>query len=615
MVFFGVAMRLEPHEGWLTSWRGNHWQMPTLSGARAPAAAGDCQAPPLFAQLQEENLRLERSFPAHHSLQGRWLHWDLAKLPFAQARLLSHLPESAFRPQADQLKSCADVECLYNTMSGDAEKTYGALAWQWFLKTGVALSWNGPEDSFSKEELHQLLDLTHLLGQEFFHQHLLTRVEKAALKEGTCVEAIPHRISAIDTCVEARDAVVRVSRACPDVKTLVTAGMSELLLPHWVKQFPDWQTRLLGTPRSMSEEIRLEDKRDQWTWRDVKNRHLKDCLDLHKTALTERPTWRGIASLSTPHPLAQCLRATAVDQFLQQKRQALSQSKRACDWLAPSPEGTVPIDAYLSRWEKLVNKDIDQLEWRLRSGGVSWLREYQTREAVLAKLDPTWVYFECHQSVDPKSCYQQGFSHLLTQQERVPASVKDELLEDYPFEALEARVRQDVGVKRQWMLAALEQAASRAWQQCWRQGPNAMVKPGSSEWLAGHKEQVDGRFAHCLEAASPQILGALAPGEQPEARYWRQEMRVPLVHWWAREVSQSAEVERQWLWQQKEAILQALTKDLTQQSRKIASFDAKAQCPTRLTYHYPARLYFHNAQQLNGYLAEKLCLEALAKIP
>lgn len=638
----------------LTSWRKNKWTQPQVQVARGPAAFEGCTANEFrLENLLLENDRLEKSFPPQHNIQGNWLHLDLAKLSFPEARLLSKLPQEHFRPFAVTLATCADVPCLYDLLSGDAEREYGAMAWHWFLKTGLAVQWKGSELAFNKAEMKNLWALAQHLTPNFFHQHVLTSLEKANLPEGKCVHTSQGHVRLSVKCAASAYPAV-------EFQSHVTAGMSEALLPHWLNSFPEWQTRLskkssgewrdgmwrqssgdvsalapqvaqfvlhgVAAPElrdffheqlfkrdwSMQGEMNREFKRDQWVWRDVKNRHLKDCLDLHKSAMLEKPRSRGLASLSEPHPLAQCLRQTAIPEFLQNKRAWLANGHaRSCDWSKPLAQGHIPIDAYLSHWESLVGKDVDQLEWRMRSDGPSWLRDYQTKEDSLAKLDPTWVYFDCHSGSNPKSCYQQGLTALLTKDGRVPSSVKEELLDDYPFEALNERVSEDVGSKRQWLLSRLEEEAEKSWRVCWRQGPNSMVKISSSlSWVSPGVEFIDGRFATCLEASSAQLMDTLAPGDSPEARYWRSELTAPLKRWWKDHIAQEAEEERTWLWHNLEQIKSALAADL-EKNMKHATFDPQGSCLTRLTYHYPSKMFFHDRQQLNSHLGANLCRDVL----
>lgn len=655
VLFIGVAQQ---HKGQplLTSWHASKWSLSKALADRSPAAFEGCENNQYrLENLVIENDRLEKTFPPRHNIQGRWLHLDLAKLNFPQARLLSQLPQEQFRPYAVTLATCSDVPCLYDMVSGDADREYGALAWHWYLKTGLAVQWKNPEQAFTKPEMKNLWALAQHLTPDFFHQHVLTSIEKANLPEGQCFATQKSR--------------VRISMKCAadvypslDFQGYVTAGMSEALLPHWLRSFPEWQTRfskknpgewrdgkwqqesfdasalapqvakfvlhgqaepelksflhdqLFKRDWTLQGDMNREFKRDQWVWRDIKNRHLKDCIDLHKSAMLNKARTRGIASLSEPHPLAQCLRQTATPDFLQNKRAWLSSGHaRSCEWSKPLPQGPVAIDAYLSHWETLLNKDIDQLEWRMRADGPAWLRDYQAKEDSLAKLDPTWVYFECHNGSDPKSCYQQGLTALLNKEGRMPSSLKEEVLDDYPFEALNERVNEDVGAKRQWFLTRMEEEAAKSWRACWRQGPNSMVKISAPlQWVNPGTEFLDGRFASCLESASVQLMEHLAPGETPEAHYWRSELAAPLKQWWKNEIAKVAEEERSWLWQNLDKIKTSLSNDLQKHMLQATAFDPQGSCLTRLTYHYPSIMFFHDRQQLNAHLGVTLCREVLS---
>lgn len=655
VLFIGLAQQIEGSK-FLTSWQNKKWSLPQAHADRAPAAFEGCAANQYrLDNLISENEHLEKSFPPRHTIQGHWLHLDLSKLNFPQARLLSKLSQENFRPYAVTLATCSDVPCLYDMVSGDADREYGALAWNWYLKTGLAVQWKNPEQAFTKAEMKNFWALAQHLTPDFFHQHVLSSVEKANLPDGQCFATENGR--------------VRISQQCTtsdypslDFQGHVTSGMSEALLPHWLASFPEWQNKLSHkssgewrdgkwhqstldvknlAPQvaqfvlhgqataelksflheqlfkrdwSLQGDMHREFKRDQWVWRDIKNRHLKDCLDLHKSAMLNKPRNRSIASLSEPHPMAQCLRQTAAPDFLQNKRAWLSSGHaRSCEWSKPLPQGQVAVEAYLSHWETLLNKDIDQLEWRMRADGPAWLRDYQAKEDSLAKLDPTWVYFECHNGADPKSCYQQGLTDLLSKQGRLPLSLKEELLDDYPFEALNERVNEDVGSKRQWFLSRMEEQASRAWRACWREGPNSMVKISEPlQWVSPGTEFVDGSFATCLESASVQLMETLAPGDAPEARYWRHELAAPLKQWWKKQIVKVAEEERGWLWQSLEQIKKALGDDLQKNMLQASTFDPQGSCLTRLTYHYPSVMFFHDRQQLNSHLGVSLCRDVLA---
>jgi hypothetical protein len=639
-----------------TSWMGNHWKNVDLGPIRAPANMETCTANTYQLDvLSKENLELVQSFAKQHSIVGHWLHLDLQKLSFPEASLLSKLPIEQYQDKAEVLRNCKSVACLYDTLAGDATGETGQLAWNWYLKTGVALDWKGKEQAFSKDELKNLWALSHHLTPDFLHQYPLVSLEKSSLPEGLCAQYTDGKIRLSEKCGATQ-------YPSTDFQFHVTTAMSEGLLPLWLTKYPEWQQRLTKSSAgswtkgkwvqaktlpeawapvvaqfvlkneapeevrpffaeqlfkrdwSLSGDMHREFKRDQWVWRDLKARHLKTCVQNNKAALVLRPISRGIASLSEPHPLAQCMRQTAAHEFMTQKRTWLSLGHpRSCEWQTRLPQGEVPLDKYLSHWETLVSKDIDQLEWMVRSNGPQWLADYQKKQLVLGQLDPTWVYFECHNGDNPKGCYQQNFQSLLSQDGRVPASLKEEMLEDYPFEALDEKVRDDVGAKRQWHLHQLNKLAQNAWAKCWQQGPNEMVKLLKPlDWVSPGVEFIDGRFATCLEKKSWDIMQQLVQGETPEARYWRGELTLPLKKQWRDEIAKAAELERSWLWQSVAQIKHSLTQDLQRLMVSSESFDPEQSCLTRLTYHYPSQMYFHDRQQLNVHLGARLCKEVLS---
>lgn len=628
----------------VTSWHTTNWKLPHTFFDRTPASGEECTAnSPKLVDLQNENNKLNHI--KKHAIKGFWLHLDLSKLTFAEARFLSFFPSTSLQPIAEQLKICHDIPCLYNQLSQDPTVEYGELAWNFYLKSGIALQWSTAQNSFNQKDLLNLWQLANQLPTSFLHQSKLQKMSKLPLREGLC-------FSSKDSMLEISSQCLKEDWSPIDHKKVIVAGMFHTLqsqfklneqLPYmwknktWnearedrlglaqqVAQYiiqyeakPELQSYFKNTlfkrDWSLAGEMHRMFKKDQWLWRDIKNRHLNDCVDLHKSVLVEKKNLRGIASLSEPHPIAVCLRNTAMEDFLKNRRQWLSQENpRHCEWTTALPSGVIPVDEYVSHWEKLLVRDIDQLEWRMRADGPSWLAEHIKKEKVLSKMDPTWVYFQCHNSPNPKGCYQQGLSGLVKEQERGPASDKEEWLNDYPFESLEERVNEDVGIKRQWFLSHMEEEANKAWSNCWRQGPNEMVILKSSpHWISAGVEYVDGKFVSCLENASAQLLSRILRDNSPESQFWQRELKAPMKDWWKKKIQVEAQRERSWLVQQSDQIKAALSYDLLTQMKDQQHFSAAAQCLNRLSYHYPTRMYFHERRQLNQSLGIRLCREVL----
>ena len=630
-----------------TSWHTTYWQLPHIDSARMPASGEECSPnTPKLDDLQRENKKLNHL--KSHSIKGFWLHLNLAKLSFAEARFLSFFPAAPLLPVAQQLKTCVDIPCLFNQLSQDQSGEYGELAWNFYLKTGIALQWKDGENSFNKNELQLLWQLASQLPTSFLHQTKLRQLSKSPLREGVCFNTHNSVVELSAQCLTLESTAV-------ETKKIIVAGMADALysqlkmaeqpefswqnntwkeltqdrkafaqqVAQYIVQFeaaPElhsyFKETLFKRDWSLAGEMHRMFKKDQWLWRDIKNRHLNDCLDLHKSALFEKKSLRGIASLSEPHPIAVCLRETAQQDFLKNRRQWLSQENpRQCEWLSSLPSGAVPVDEYIHHWEKLLTRDIDQLEWRLRAEGPSWLAQHIKKEVVLAKMDPTWVYFQCHASQNPKGCYEQGLTSLVREQERGPASEKEEWLNDYPFESLEERVNEDVGIKRQWFLSHIEEDAEKAWSHCWRQGPNEMVLLKSSpQWISSGAEYVDGKFATCLENASARLVSQIIKDNSPESLFWLKELKSPLREWWKKKIQVEANKERSWLLQQSELIKSNLSQDLLSQMKGHQNFSVNAQCLNRLSYHYPTRMYFHERRQLNQNFGVQLCKEVLATV-
>lgn len=640
----GVTSRFQT-QALKTSWSNSSWLKTIYLSDRTPASDLTCGGMQTnLTEIQLENEQLVKRFPKSHSLRGKWLHLDLQKLSFPEALLLSRWPESSVQSQAAALSHCASIPCLYDQLSQDSEQTVGALSWNWFLKTGIAPLWNEANAYFSKAELQEMWQLSHTLSNDFFHQSELMALEKVELPEGRCFKAENKKIRLSSAC------------AADKLRLELTTAMSELLLPEWIKRFPEIERMLVSQtsgywdsqkfhqsnfdPRplaphvarfiledsapdrwksffkdqlfrrdwSLKSEMQRQFKKDQWVWRDLKNAHLKDCTDLHKSALVNKTSQRSIASLASPHPLAECVRQGAIQDF--NKILKANVNNFDCRWHQPLSQGQVPSHEYLSLWQTLITKDVDQLEWRIRAGGVNWLHDNQAKEKVLAALDPTWIYLECHNADNPKGCYSQHFGSYLKSDDRSPASVKEELLEEYPYESLEAKVSQDVGMKREWHRHRMQQEAQRAWRQCWREGPNEMVKVKSLQWVSGGVEFLDGRFANCLEASSEKFMNTIFP-EGPEGQFWRKDLSRELKKIWVSMIATEAENERNWLVQRLDTIKHSLAQDLKRLMAKGVDFDPKQSCLTRLTFHYPARLYFHDRTQLNGYLGKRLCKEVI----
>jgi hypothetical protein len=647
ILLFSTLKHFEHSPTKKTSWHTTQWQLPHTDSDRTPASGDECLPhTPKLVELQKENIKLNHL--KNHSIKGFWLHLNLAKLSFAEARFLSFFPASPFLPIADQLKVCLNIPCLFNQLSQDISGEYGELAWNFYLKSGIAIQWKDGENSFNKNELQLLWQLTSQLPSSFLHQSELRKMSKSPLREGICFNTSNSEVELSTQCLN--------NEASPvETKKIIVAGMSHALhsklkpteqeyftwqnktwkktelertffaqqVAQYIVQFeatPDLQTYFRDTlfkrDWSLAGEMHRMFKKDQWVWRDIRNRHLNDCLDLHKSALFEKKSLRGIASLSVPHPIAVCLRETAAQAFLKNRRQWLSQENpRQCEWMSSLASGAVPVEEYVNHWEKLLARDIDQLEWRMRADGPKWLLQHIKKEAVLAKMDPTWVYFQCHDSPNPKGCYEQGLTGLVREQERGPASEKEEWLNDYPFESLEERVSEDVGIKRQWFLSHIEEEAEKAWSSCWRQGPNEMVLLKTSpQWISSGVEYVDGKFVSCLESASSKLMSHIIQDNSPESQFWKNELKSPLRDWWKKKIQAEANKERSWLLLQSEQIKSNLSHDLINQMKGQQNFSANAQCLNRLSYHYPTRMYFHERRQLNQNFGVRLCKEVLATV-
>lgn len=632
----GLMFQLEKHPPKrVTSWKGHNWQIPASQGLRAPASGETCQAvKPTAADLMRENKRLDHI--KQHPIKGFKLHWDLSKMSFAQAKFFQSFPFTRHLAELETIKGCQGVPCLYNKFVQDPSGEYGLLAWNFYLKTGIAVH------GFDKRGLEQLWSLSTQLPPEFLHQSQLARMEVSELPEGQCYTIDGSTLRVASACVKAELGDKLVQRnlvsamAYPFVESWFTPksfaeyawtgqsfsqtkvdnrsiaeAVGSYIVDHQTHEelTPVLAQNLFKRDWSLQGEMHRMFKKDQWVWRDIKSKHLKDCVDLHRSALVAPTQARGIAALADPHPLAQCLRSTAVSEFLKARRAwILNENPRNCEWAQPLDSGDVPVDAYISHWEKLVHKDIDQLEWRLRAEGPEWLADYQKKEATLSKFDPTWVYFECHKAPNAKGCYEQGLSSLV----RAPAATQSEWLSEYPFEALEERVHEDVGLKRQWLLSQLTAGAEKSWNKCWSQGPNDLVKLSAPlHWVSPGATFVDGKFIACLEASSEKLIDQLLVRDTPETRYWRTELAAPLRQWWKERLDREARTEAQWLKQKSNEFKLSLKADLRRQISKGLGFSPKVECQKRLTYHYPTRLFFHTPQELNRTLGSELCQEVL----
>jgi hypothetical protein len=584
-----------------------------LSG-RAPASetCADPAASPVTG-LAEKNRALEARFPRVHAHKGRWLHWDLAQLPFAQARFLTLHGEDSFKPFAEALSPCRDVACLYNTLTADLTGETGELVWNWYLKTGMVPVWG--ETFFTAPELRALYFFAQSLPEDLLHRFELVQLAKQAYLPGAY--QVRHRkLSLRQDSVSPANfsrAFVRAhsARLFPTAPSAALAEQAARYL--WdgfalKAELPEVYARLneqvFHREWTLRGEMEHAFRRAEWDWREHKRRHLRDCLDLHHASLSVAPR-RGIASLQTVHPVAACLRASAPASFLAQEEARLRAHPRACQLQQPFEGASTLTDQYLGRWQQLIQRDIDQVEWQARARGTAWLREQTAREALLARVDPTWAYFECDASVDPRGCYRQQLGALLRAENRGPASVTDEILEDYPHESIRDRLRDDLGARRSWMESRLSEVTQKHWMRCWHAGPNELVAPDD---LFPH---ADGKFGACLSNRIPEVLEDLAPGDGAEARHWRSDLKASLRRQWSERISKETAEEARWLEGQLSTVSQRLLADLRQSLRGRMVLNPTKTCLTRLTHHYPPRLFFHDRAGLNFRWGQGLCTRTL----
>jgi len=544
-----------------TSWWRHRHQLTPLALERAPAAGDECRwEAPTLVQLGEQNALLEKKLPLARAV---WHRWTKLSAP-------------------------------------DAGAGYAELArWQVFLKTGLVAD----DAELASEDWGQLLRLAHQWPAQLRHSPRHRRLTLSATLQGACYRSTGR--------------VLELNRQC--------LGYAELPAPkrvsslthegHWSKGV--WRSRreqnreIAASESSMDEQMFARFKQDQWRWRDHRAMHLSDCTQLYADKARKRS--RSLAAVAEVHPVAACLRDVAPASFLKTLRaDLLSPHPKRCDWLReiPTQEQVTALDAYLAHWEKLIERDISQLEWQLWAHGPRWPKVLAAREKLLADLDPTWAYLACHQSSNPKGCYDQNLGQLL--KARAPASLEnEEILADYPYEAIEARVNEDLGVKRLWLVAELEERAQAQWDRCWRKGPNEMVKLAHSlEWVRPGTSYVDAAFALCLDESAPVLLRELVSGDAPEARFWRHELAAPLRDFWKEQIQKEARLERTWLLEEREPLALRLSADLAR--RSLPAGEEQEFCETRFTYHVPAKLYFHERRALAQSLGRTLCRRELS---
>lgn len=639
LMFFAVSS-ISDSEKKFTTWFKKDPTHPAVSAERFPA--NDECSDYKYNELQLQN-KIYQSQVDSHNITGQWMHLNYKDLSFPQVRFLQNLSEDSFASYKSVIRKCSNVSCVLSEVSEDNE--YGDLVWNWFLKTGIVIQWGERELQFTKPELKRLWTLSNKLTKEYFHQPEVTSLVKGDVQDGKCFSFSKSQLI--------------LSPNCEDISLQVTVGLTHVHLGKWLAQHPSWKNILLktsytphwkntgwsedhssyealthevasfihfGQAREMTKsfiketlfkkdwsiqgEMNQQFKIDQWVWRDIKNKHLKDCIDLHKYSVLEPRINRGIASLSTPHPLAQCVRQTANVEFLKLKRSWLLNSSEACSWQKPQLDGSVPASQYFSLWKSTVEKDIDQLEWKIRAQGPKWLKDYQDKEKTLSQVDPTWVYFDCHNGSNPKGCYKQGLSSLI--QSRAPSSVQEEILDEYPYEALQYRVRHDLGLKRQWLTSHLEQEASKEWRKCWSKGPQEMAKIKKPlRWVTSGTEFIDAKMAYCLDDASEKIILNIKSLSPSEKKFWQSEMNNPLKLFWKKTIAHHADTERRWIVSQLSSIKSKLSDDLKTKMNASVTFEPKEACMNRVSFHYPNPLYFHNRAQLSQFLGSQICKDVL----
>lgn len=623
---------------WKTS-KLSHWNKPTSQGSthfeRVPA--NDQCSDFNLNEIQAENMLLEKSQFAHH-LTGSWEHLSFKELPFRDAAFLYHFKPTLTGEQKNSIKSCHRAKCILENLTSSSEMS--SVVWNWYLKTGIILNPIG----FSASEMKELWQLSQKLPDAYFHQDDVKLISKVTSEDSQCFAY--------------KDQTILINEMCPDILMVVTTALTQRFLPKWLKAFPQWKNALTkpkNTPalwsnqvwsRSLQEEkylakeislylihgeareltksflqdhlfqqkwgkefeVKKQFQADLWSWRQQRSQSVKDCLDLHRSAFTQKSPRRSIASLAEPHPLTQCVRNSGAQTFLKERRQWLMQSSMACRWRQPETEET--LKTYYQKLQTIVAKDIDQLEWKIFANGMNWLHEFQTKEMAILNIDPTQSYFRCRGAASEKACYDQDFSAKL--RSRIPASASEELLEDYSYDSLQEKLKVDLALKGEWLKLHFVQEARNVWKKCWSRGTQEMAKiKNPLTWVSPGAEYVDARFAHCLDQQSEELVMKIFPKNDTESAFWKKSLREPIRSYWKQEIAQESQKEMNWLTSHAEVMKQKLIFDLKKHMQLSVTFEPKEACLRRLSFHYPTPLYFHSRFQLNAEFGSQMCASVL----
>lgn len=611
----------------LTRWHGKALPAVSERVERAPASTPSCLEQRYQVDaLKQDSAELTARFPQSNPHSGRWQHFDLAKLSFPMASFLREIPASDFLALAPQIKACRDIPCLYNQALQDRTGESGQLVWNWYLRTGIIPRWRRDAPALSVSELRALWFVANRLPREFFHQDHTRFVEKVP-RLGSCAAHAGRSLLLSAHCAPSQ--MSDVAYVQPLTEALLVPFQNSQARAHQMASFI-WSPAALESagPQVYSYLKESFFKRDwtvqgeldeeftaaQWSWRDLKRRRLRDCLDLHQTALHKQLFGRSIASLAEVHPIVSCLRASAEGPFKRHLSRRMTQEHpRACEFHAPGDSGKSIADQFLERWDLLVNKDLDQLEWALRAQGLKWLHDFESVEEALAKTDPTWVYFQCQAASDRRGCYHQGLRNLIGRHAEVSPQIVDDVLDTYPYESLHGRLLPELGPQRLWFAARLADAATGEWVKCWQQGTYEIGRLHQKLRFVDYRPgQTDARFSLCLEAASQRLFDQVLALEPAEQSYWRKDLVPHMKRFWRERMAYAKHEESERLRRSFPHIAKELRRDLVSWMSKDPNFDPQGLCRIRLTYHYPSGLYFHGRDSLNHEFGALLCQEAIA---
>lgn len=588
-------------------------------------------------EVQAENALLEKSQYAHH-LVGNWEHLNFKDLPYLDVAFFRYFKPKLDESQKNQIKSCQRTECVLEKIYSNKEQA--SLVWNWYLKTGLVLDYG----SFNLEETKKIWLLSSKLPDLYFHQDEVKVISKSEAQQSECFVY--------------SNQTIYLNEICEDISLNLTTALTQQYLPKWLKAHPEWKNALTkpkspalwvdkvwrshtnefnflikeialylnyGEARQITQSfmvdqlfeqnwskesaVKKEFQKDLWNWREMRSAAIKDCIDLHKSAFHQKKSYRSIASLSEPHPLAQCVRESASDKFLKEKRAWLIQSSTACKWRSPGPDET--LKTYYQKLQQIVAKDIDQLEWKIYANGLNWLKDFQAREKAMLEIDPTESYFKCQGTASEKDCYDQNFSSKLRQ--RLPASSSEEVLEDYSYTYLKEKLTSDIALKRNWLKSHFEHQSQAAWKKCWGKGTQEMAKIHSPlEWVATGLDYIDARFGNCLDVETDKIMGSLFNNNSAESEFWKKDLKDSIRYIWKSRISHEAHKEKLWLNSFKQEIKSRLSFDLKKLMSQSPTFEPKAACLRRLSFQYPTPLYFHSRFQLNQEMGQQICQDVFA---